>query len=489
MHKTTCDPSSTPDNGASAKIPLCVDLDGTLVRTDTLLESFLVLVKQRPWSLLQVPAWLAGGKANFKREIARRVDLPVDLLPYQTDFTDYLRRQKAAGRRLILVTAADEKIARKVAQHIGLFDDVLASRDGINLRGSAKLKALQARYGDRGFDYAGNDRSDLKIWPHARKAIVVNAPARVQRAARETTGRTQVFGLQSARWRALIRAVRMHQWLKNLLLFVPLIMSHRFGEPRLVKAAGIGFLSFSLCAAGVYLLNDLLDLSADRGHARKRLRPFAAGDLSLLTGLTAVPLLMATAFALALSLPPLFGALMAVYVLSSLLYSMKLKTLPVIDVLLLSGLYTLRLITGGTATSIQISFWLLAFAMFIFFSLAIVKRYSELAPLNDAGKLKRIAGRGYWTHDLETMRVLGGCSGYLAVLVMALYINSAQVRILYRHPYMLWALCPLILYWISRVWLLAGRMEMHEDPIVFALHDVASLAVAALALIFVLLAI
>lgn len=489
IRKTSRDPAVVPKNDAPSEVPLCVDLDGTLVRTDTLLESSLVLVKQRPWNLLWMLTWLSKGKAGFKREIARRVDLPVDLLPYQTDFVDYLHRQKAAGRRLILVTAADDKIARKVARHLDLFDDVLASHDGINLRGRTKLKALQARYGNRGFDYAGNDRTDLKIWPHARKALVVNAPASLQSAARDVAPGAQFFWTRPSRLRALMRAVRMHQWLKNLLLFVPLIMSHRFGEPHLVMAAGIGFLAFSLCAAGVYLLNDLLDLSADRGHAHKRLRPFAAGDLSLLTGLAAVPLLMAAGFALSLTLHPLFSLLLAVYVLSSFLYSIQLKTLPVVDVLVLSGLYTLRLIAGGAATSTRISFWLLAFAMFIFFSLAIVKRYSELAPLSEAGKLKRIAGRGYWTHDLETLRVLGICSGYLAVLVMALYINSVQVRILYRHPYMLWALCPLILYWISRVWLLAGRGEMHEDPIVFALHDVTSLAVGVLALIFVLLAI
>ncbi len=483
-----CANSFDGDGEMCHEIPLCVDLDGTLVRTDTLIESFLILVKQRPWNLLQIPAWLIRGKANLKHEIARRVHLPVELLPFQNNFIDYLHLQKSTGRRLIMVTAADAQIANQVAHHLNIFNDVLASHDGINLRGSAKLKKLLTNYGDRGFDYAGNDRSDLIIWHHARKAIVVNASSRVQRVVQDTIDGSIVFGSQPALFLALVKAMRMHQWLKNLLVFVPLIMSHRFSEPHLIKMAGIAFLAFSLCAAGGYLVNDLLDLFADRGHTQKRLRPFAAGDLSLMTGVTTFSLLIAAAFALSLILPPFFIVLLTIYILCSLLYSMKLKTLPIVDVMLLSVLYTLRLIAGGAATSIQISFWLLAFAMFIFFSLAIVKRYSELVALSDSGKLEKIAGRGYRTNDLETLRILGCCSGYLAVLVMCLYINSEQVLILYRHPLMLWALCPLILYWISRVWLLAGRREMHEDPIVFALHDVTSLVVCALAILVVLLA-
>ena len=489
MQKTAPDPTAVLCGNVSAEIPLCVDLDGTLVLTDILLESLLVLVKQRPWDLFRVPAWLFKGKVDFKSELARRVDLPVGLLPYQADFVDYLRRQKEAGRRLILITGADGKIARQIAQYFDLFDDVLAIHEGGNLRGSTKLQVLRERYGDRGFDYAGNDRSDLKIWPYARQALVVHAQAHIKSAARDAARVTQVFGERPACLRALARAVRIHQWSKNLLLFVPLIMSHRFGELGLVKNAGIGFFAFSLCAAGVYLFNDLLDLAADRSHPGKRLRPFAAGELSLLTGLVAVPLLLAAAVVLSLTLPPLFSVLLTLYALSSFLYSITLKALPIIDVLVLSGLYTLRLIAGGAATSIRMSFWLLAFAMFIFFSLAIIKRYSELASLNNTGKSEKISGRGYWPRDLETLCVLGSCSGYVSVLVMALYINSRQVTILYSHPSILWAICPLILYWISRVWLLAGRGEMHEDPILFALHDVTSLVVGALALIVVLLAI
>ncbi len=473
----------------TSAIPICVDLDGTLVRTDTLLESLLLLVKQHPLDLLQVPIWLFKGRAGFKHQISQRVDLPVDLLPYQIDFVDYLRRQKACGRQLVLVTAADKKIACQVAEYLNFFDDVLASYDDINLRGATKLKVLQERYGEGNFDYAGNDHIDLKIWAHARKSLVVNAPIRIQEAAREIASDVLIFGERSACMPALVRALRVHQWLKNLLLFVPLIMSHRFGEVHLLGIDSIAFLSFSLGAASIYLLNDLLDLPADRSHLQKCSRPFASGELPLMTGLIAIPLLMTVAFALSLTLRPLFTLLLVAYILLALLYSMQLKTLAIVDVIVLSGLYTLRLIAGGTATGIRVSFWLLAFSMFIFFSLAIVKRYSELTPLNDSGKLIKITGRGYWTHDLETLRILGICSGYLAVLVMALYINSQQIRILYRHPYILWALCPLILYWISRVWLLAGRGMMHEDPMIFGLHDIASLAVGVVALIIIVLAI
>ena len=469
-------------------VTLCVDLDGTLIKTDTLIESLIVLVKSRPADLVRLPFWLAGGKARLKKEIARRVELEVDLLPCNRKLVDYVRQQKSAGRRVALVTASNEKVAGRVAGRFGLFDDVLASDDTLNLRGAAKLDVMQKRYGHGGFDYAGNDRTDLKIWPHARQALIVNPDRGVERAARGVARVTEVFDDRPPRLKSLVRALRLHQWLKNLLLFVPLVISHRIGDPRLMRDAFIGFLSFSLCASAVYLVNDLLDLAADRRHTIKRMRPFAAGDLSLVTGLALPPVLLAAAVLMALSLTPVFIGLLGLYVLTAFLYSLKLKTIPLIDVLLLSGLYTLRLFAGGVATGIPISFWLLAFSMFIFFSLAIVKRYSELAPLTERGGEKKIAGRGYQVTDLETLRVFGTCSGYLSVLVLALYIHSDQVNALYRHPSVLWALCPMILYWISRAWLLAGRGEMNQDPLLFALQDRHSLMVGFMALAVVLAA-
>lgn len=467
---------------------LCVDLDGTLVKTDTLVESLLVLVKRQPTALLRLPFWMAGGKARLKKEVARRVDLDIDLLPCNRKLVEYVRQQKAAGRRVALVTASDEKIADRVAERFGLFDEVLASDGRHNLRGIAKLEAMQNRYGRGGFDYAGNDRTDLKIWPHARHALIANPDRGVEAAARRVAAVTGVFEDRPSRRKSLVKALRLHQWLKNLLLFVPLVISHRIGDPWLMRDAFIGFLAFCLCASAVYLFNDLLDLPADRQHPVKRTRPFAAGDLSLMTGVVAPPVLLVVAAGLALFLPTVFIGLLGIYVLTAFLYSLKLKTIPLIDVLVLSGLYTLRLFAGGEAAGIPISFWLLAFSMFIFFSLAIIKRYSELAPLTEGKGAQKIAGRGYQVTDLETLRVFGTCSGYLSVLVLALYIHSDQVNTLYRYPYVLWALCPLILYWISRAWLLAGRGEMNEDPLLFALRDRHSLLVGLLAMVFVLLA-
>ncbi len=469
-------------------VTLCIDLDGTLVKTDTLVESFLALVRKRPADLLRVPAWLAAGKARLKREIARRVELDVDLLPCNARLAEYIRQQRQSGRRVALVTASDEKTARRIAERFGLFDEVLASDGVLNLRGHAKLEAMEQRYGKGGFDYAGNDHTDLEIWPHSRHALVVNPDRGVAKAARRVARVTQLFEDRPPRWKTLGRALRVHQWLKNLLLFVPLIISHRIGDPRLMTAALAGFLSFSLCASSVYLFNDLLDLEADRRHPVKRRRPFAAGDLPLVTGVVLPPLLLGTAMAVALMLPGTFLALLGIYVLTAFSYSLKLKRIPLVDVLVLSGLYTLRLFAGGVATGIPISFWLLAFSMFIFFSLAIVKRYSELAPLTRKGGVAKLAGRGYHVGDLETLRVFGICSGYLSVLVLALYIHSDQVNALYRRPDILWALCPLILYWVSRAWLLAGRGEMNEDPLIFALQDRHSLLVGLMALVVALVA-
>ncbi len=467
---------------------MCIDLDGTLVKTDTLVELFLALARKRPVDLLRVPAWMAAGKARLKREIARRVELDVDLLPCNARLTQYIRQQRQAGRRVALVTAADERTARRVAERFGLFDEVLASDGRRNLRGLAKLQAMEQRYGKGGFDYAGNDRTDLRIWPRSRHALVVNPDRGVAKAARRTARVTHLFEDRPPRWKTLGRALRLHQWLKNLLLFVPLIISHRIGDPRLMTAALAGFFSFSLCASSVYMVNDLLDLEADRRHPVKRRRPFAAGDLPLAAGVVLPPLLLAAATGVALMLPSIFLGLLGIYVLAAFSYSLKLKRIPLIDVLVLSGLYTLRLFAGGVATGIPISFWLLAFSMFIFFSLAIIKRYSELAPLAQKPGVEKIAGRGYHVNDLETLRVFGTCSGYLSVLVLALYIHSEQVNTLYQRPYILWALCPLILYWVSRAWLLAGRGELNEDPLLFAFQDRHSLLVGFMALAVVMLA-
>lgn len=468
-------------------IPLCVDLDGTLIKSDILIESFFALIKRNPLLALLVPFWLLKGKAYLKQQIASRTELDVSTLPFHGDFLEYLRQQHANGRHLVLATASNGKFAEQVAMHLGLFEAVLASDESTNLSANKKLHRLREHYGDKLFDYAGNARADLKIWPHARRAILVNPEAGVQAAAQRLGNVEHCFDDRRAMPRNYLRALRPHQWSKNVLVFIPLFASHQIGDAFLLWSAALAFLAFSLCASSVYLLNDLLDLPADRRHARKKHRPFASGAIHPLNGVLLIPLLIAAAFGIALLLPDQFLLLLAGYFTLTTAYSLWLKSKVLFDVLVLAGLYTLRIIAGATAIAVAPSFWLLAFSMFLFLSLAMVKRYTEVDGLKESGRTS-ISGRGYQATDLHTLNSLGSSSGYLAVLVLALYINSDDVRRMYSHPQLIWLLCPILLYWVSRLWLAAARGKMHDDPVVFAFRDTVSRWIALISIVIVALA-
>jgi 4-hydroxybenzoate polyprenyltransferase/phosphoserine phosphatase len=465
---------------------LCVDLDGTLLRSDILYESLLALLARNPLYVFLLPFWLLGGKAAVKRQLASRVQLPADTLPYDERVLDILRTTTQRPR--VLCTASDQLLVQPIADHLGLFEEVIASDGHTNLSGHNKGKALAERFGERGFDYMGNGRVDLKVWAHAGGAIVVNNG---ERLARDAARHTEVLAHLPARNGGLltwIKALRIYQWLKNLLVLVPLLTAHRFLEPAAVLDAGIAFLAFGLCASGVYLLNDLLDLTPDRMHARKRKRPFAAGTLPLLHGLLVAPLLTVLGFALAWLCSPAFAGVLLCYYVMTLAYSLKLKRIVMIDVVLLAALYTVRIIGGTVAIGSELSFWLLAFSMFVFLSLAMLKRYTELAAALASGKEMAI-GRGYAVADLPLVQSLGAAAGYIGVLVFALYINSPESLELYSNPKVLWLLCPMLLYWISRMWIVSHRGDMDDDPIVFAAMDRVSQVVIALCVVIVLAAI
>jgi 4-hydroxybenzoate polyprenyltransferase len=456
--------------------PLCVDLDGTLCRSDTLWESVLQLLRQAPWLLLSMPFWLLRGRAAFKHRVAERAQLDAGRLPYHEELLAWLRQQRREGRELVLCTAAEARIAQAVSDHLGLFSSVIATTDAHNLKGERKRDALVQRYGTHGFDYAGNDRADLPVWSSARRAVVVSAPVSVRRSLGNGVEVERIFDGQPLPLLAWMRALRIHQWVKNFLIFLPLLLSHRLSYAGLADAA-VAFLAFSLCASSVYLLNDLFDLDADRRHPRKRERPFASGLLSIPMGLAVAAALLTGAVGLATALPDRFMFVLGFYYAVTLTYSLYFKRFATIDVMLLAGLYTLRLIAGGAATATMLSFWLLAFSMFLFLSLAVVKRYAELLLTKDGDG--KAAGRGYVADDLPLLRALGVASGFASVLVLALYVNSPQSIAGYSSPKVLWLLCPLLLYWISRVWMLTHRGRMHDDPVVFALRDRVSLVLVA----------
>ncbi|MGV8864883.1 MAG: UbiA family prenyltransferase [Pseudomonas sp.] len=477
--------SATPSSPAPERA-LCVDLDGTLVRTDLLYESTLALIALNPLYLLRLPFWLLRGKAVLKREVAARITLRPETLPYDERVVDLLRTTTQRPR--VLCTASDSSLGAVVADHLGLFETVIAS-DGLrNLAGRCKADALVKRFGIRGFDYLGDSRVDLHVWSQAYAGWVVNGSKDLAFAARNVCKIREHWPTNVGRMNSWLKALRPHQWLKNLLVFVPLLAAHRLLETEATLNAVVAFVAFGLCASGVYLLNDLLDLTSDRLHQRKRLRPFAAGDLALLHGILAAPILAFAGLTLAWWCNPTFAAVLGVYYALTLGYSLRLKRIVMVDVILLASLYTIRIIGGAAAIGSDISFWLLAFSMFIFLSLAMLKRYTELLSMLSDGKT-RASGRGYAVDDLPLLQTLGGSSGYIAVLVLALYINSQNGMNLYAHPKLLWLLCPLLLYWISRAWIVAHRGNMDDDPIVFAARDITSLGVLAISAIVIFAAI
>lgn len=468
--------------------PLCVDLDGTLILGDLLLESLMVLIKRNLLYLFLIPMWLLRGRSVLKAEIAARVTLNPATLPFDRNFVAWLESERETGRSIWLCTASNELFAERVASYLGLFEGVLASDRKVNLAGEKKAAQLVERFGEGGFDYCGNERRDIAIWKHARAAIVVHAGSRLERAAGRYAPVLRTFPRRASSIRSVIRALRPHQWAKNVLVLVPLLAAHRVGNLAGLATGLLATAAFCLCASSVYVLNDLLDLEADRVHPRKSKRPFAAGDLSIITGFVLAGSLLVAAFSISTFLTVTFQLVILTYYALTLMYSVALKGIMLIDVVTLASLYTLRIIGGSAAVGIPLSFWLLSFSVFLFLSLAFVKRFVELDVLRRQQRL-RATGRDYEVQDMAILQSMGSAAGYMSVIVLALYINSAEIEKLYRHPTLIWILCILMLYWISRVWMKAQRGEVHDDPLVFALKDRMSLAVCLLAAITVALGI
>jgi 4-hydroxybenzoate polyprenyltransferase/phosphoserine phosphatase len=449
-------------------VPLCVDLDGTLIKSDLLFESLACLLKKKPWLVLLVPFWFLGGRAALKRNLAQQVSIEVASLPYNSPLLAWLNGQRATNREVLLVTAADESLANQVADHLGLFDRVIASDGRQNLKGKRKLESLRQQVPGE-FEYVGNSWSDLDIWRHSANAITVGASPSLLKRVKEFAPGAINFDGRSGRLKDWLTALRVHQWAKNVLVFVPLITSHQFLHPKLVLESSLSFLLFSLCSSAQYILNDLVDLEADRQHATKRRRPFASGDLPLAAGFVATPILFAVSLLGALLLSKLAAAVLGVYFVLSFSYSLYFKKVILLDAFLLSALYTLRIIVGHLVTGVAFSVWLLSFAFFLFLSLAFSKRWAELNNVERTSS--KIVGRGYRVEDIAQINLFGVCSAFLSAVVFILYLQSDKVRELYRQPQLLWLLSPIYLYWVSRLWIRSSRGEIGEDPILFVLKD------------------
>ena len=455
----------------SSQPPLFVDLDGTLLKTDLLHEALLQLVRRSVAYLFLIPLWLLKGRAYLKSRVARLVDLNVDLLPHNEEFVRFLGEEKRRNRALYLATASNRAYADKVARRFGLFDGVIASDDAINLKGAVKAQRCIEMCGR--FSYAGNDSADFAIFASAEERFLVNPTRAAARLARRMPV-TRVWGASRASPRVWLRAVRIHQWAKNLLLFVPLLAAHKYFELDSVLVTAAGFVAFGLLASATYIINDLLDLQSDRAHSRKRERPFASGDLRISEGLAAALLLLTAAAGVTLSLPPAFGLTLLAYAAGTFAYSTVLKSYVLLDVIALAALYTVRIIAGAMLLDVVLSFWLLAFSMFTFFSLALVKRCSELRALQ-ARNTPRATGREYSVDDYLVMQTFGVAAAVGSVLVMAFFIEASLGSATYGRPMLLWLVLPAYGYWLCRMWLKTSRMEMHDDPIVFSVRDRGSL--------------
>lgn len=449
--------------------PLVVDLDGTLTPTDTLVESVIKVVKQSPFNFLCIPFWLIQSRGSFKEIIADRARIDAKSLPYREPLLNYLREEKAKGRQIVLATAAHHSIAEDVSKHLGLFDQVLATEAGNNLKGEAKLKAIQEKVG-ASFVYAGDSRADLPIWKASHAAILVDVSPSIATTVRQSVPIECEFQSERSGCMVWLRALRVHQWLKNMLLFVPMLTAFSFTDFNNLVRMLLAFLAFSLAASATYIVNDLWDIENDRAHPRKRLRPFASARLPILQGLAAsgLALLLALAFGYAVSSG--FFLMLLVYLVLTSAYSWVLKEYVLIDVLMLSLLYTLRILAGAVAIGIAISSWLLAFSVFMFLSLALVKRCAELVSLGESGAMAS-RGRDYRVSDLVVLWPLGVGAALSAVVVFGLFISASDTQVRYGTPQLLWLVAICLIYWLARLWVKTSRGEMHDDPVVYAMKD------------------
>ena len=450
---------------------LYVDLDGTLIKSDLLVESFLQVAKSRPRCLIRIFMWMSGGKAKLKTQLAALAKVDPALLPYRTEVLDLIHEHRRSGGRVVLATAAADRLAQTVAEHLGCFDHVLATTPDQNNSGRSKLAAIERDAAGEPFAYVGDQSIDLQIWRASAAAVVVSPEPSLAIQAAKVTRVVRHVASAHPTLRVFLKAIRLHQWAKNVLIFLPVLPIARSLDALEFIRSGLAFLAFGLCASGVYVMNDLLDLEADRAHPRKRNRVFASGQMKLVTGLGLSAILFVSSFAIALlTLPPVFVGVLSLYLLCTSAYTFYLKQLVLVDVLMLAGLYTLRVLAGSAAILVMPSFWILAFSMFLFLSLAVAKRYVEILQVAQRNE-QQAKGRGYFVRDEPFVMAVGVSSGLMAVLVFALYVNDPAIVCRYAHPRMLWLLCPILLYWISRVWLKASRLELNEDPVVFAMAD------------------
>lgn len=469
------------------KYPLCVDLDGTLIKSDALFESVIQLIKYNPLLIFILPFWLMKGKPNLKEEINKRIDFNASALPYNYELIEYIKEQKVNGRKVILATASHISIAEKVANHLAIFDEVFATKEGYNLKSAKKASILSKEFGNGQYVYAGDAKADYNVWNEAAGAIVVSNNNSFIDTVQKKYNVEKAFYQKVNLFNKIIKQIRVYQWIKNILLFLPIILAHSLSNINELTNVIIGFFSFSISASFVYVLNDLLDLESDRSHPRKKNRPLASGDLPIQIGIALVPILFVIGVGLSFLLSFKFQIILISYIIITTAYSFNLKKIPILDIIVLAILFTSRIVAGAFAANVYLSMWILAFSMFFFMNLAVLKRYTELLVMKKKKEIEA-KGRGYTVEDMGLLLSIGPAAGFLSVLVFVLYINSNQATELYSEPLVLWLISPIFLYWISRIWHLSVRGMMTDDPIVFTGKDKVSYIVGILIFIIAILA-
>lgn len=453
---------------------LIVDLDGTLIKTDMLHESFWSSVKRNPSTAFLALISLVYGKAALKDRLSATSDVDVATLPYNQSVIKYIEEHRLEGGKSVLITGSSQAYADKVSGYLKLFDEAYGTRDGNNLTGKAKRDFIHDFLGFKSFSYIGNSKDDLHVWRHANKIITVNTSKRIRKEAEGIGKPSEHLLTDDVSAISYFKLMRTYQWLKNMLIFLPILAAHQLDRDNII-AGLLGFFSFSLVASSVYVLNDLLDLGHDRSHPRKRFRPLAAGDLSIANALLLMPVLLLFGFGIGAVLGFSFVLVLTLYLILTTLYSVTFKTIAVLDIVLLGALYSLRVFAGGVGSDIKLSFWLIAFSTLFFLALAAVKRQAELIDTLQRGA-DHLAGRGYETSDLPIINMVGLVSGFAAVQVLALYVNSEKVQELYKTPEALWGVCCILLYWVIRIVFVTNRGLMTDDPILFTVKDKVSYA-------------
>ena len=465
---------------------LFVDLDGTLIKSDLLFECLVPIIKNYFYALFLAPFWLLKGKAYLKDKFSDLVSINPEILPYNNNVLEYIRKEKENGSKIILATASNIKLAKSISDYLGIFDDVIASSKEENLKGKNKLNKIKLyienNNTNKEFSYIGDSEADVKIFNETNIPIVVGNKNVFNKIKSKNDKTTFVDGENDFSLKKFFKMIRTYQWVKNFLIFLPLILAHKFLDVNLLLKALVAFFSFSFLSSSVYIINDIMDVESDRIHPSKKNRPIASGAVKISSALKVAFILMPLSFIISIFLGKEFLFVLLTYFITTSCYSFYLKKIMLVDILILSLLYTVRMFAGGVALNIYLSPWLFMFSMFFFFSLACAKRYSELYAVRN-NLQDEIKGRGYQAQDLEQIQIFGSSSGYIAILIFALYIQSDISMKLYKTPSFFWALCPIMLYWISRVWLLSHRGRMTQDPIIFALKDKVSYVVLILSII------